>query len=133
MGSGEGWAEGMGEGVVLEMGTGDGEGVEAGVSAALSGCFAQPVRRRRHSAAVKNLFTKIPSFACFLYFNQGGGKMQGERGSILPENMLACHQRKADQPAAVQLAAVEVHGGDLTVFVGGVIVDALGGVTAGGV
>ena len=54
-------------------------------------------------------------------------------GSILPADLLPGHQRIADQSAALQVFPVQVHGGDLAVFVGGVVVNAPVGIAAAGV
>ena len=53
--------------------------------------------------------------------------------SVLHGNLLALHQRIAGQLAAVQIFPVHIHGGNLVVAVGGVVVNALVGVAAAGV
>ena len=48
-------------------------------------------------------------------------------------DLLLRDQRVTNQCGAVQVLAVHIYGGDLPVFVGGVIVNAARGVAAGGV
>lgn len=59
--------------------------------------------------------------------------LPAQGASILPTDLLLCCQREPLDRCPIQLAAVKIHGGNLTVVIGGVIVDPLRGVAAGGI
>ena len=53
--------------------------------------------------------------------------------SVLQEKTLVTYQRIGHQFLAFQILPAHVYSGDLSVFIGGVIIDALPGVAAGGI
>lgn len=59
--------------------------------------------------------------------------LPAKAASILPTDLLLCHQREPLDRCPIQHTAVKIHGGHLAVVIGGVIVDPLRGVAAGGV